>query len=60
MVCMAARADAAFAAFGFVMWSGTVAILGLEMFRSGFKGLGATKTDRNAERAMKEGAGVGA
>lgn len=37
-----------------MLWTGSTVILGLEMFRSGFKGFSAGRTDRNAERAMKE------
>jgi hypothetical protein len=59
-VCSAARADAAFAAFGWLLWMGSTVILGLEVFRGGegikglTKGFGARKTDMNAARAMKE------
>lgn len=46
-VCAAARADAVFAAFSWVLWAGTSTILALELF----KGL---KTDKEAKVAMKE------
>lgn len=49
-VCAAARADAVFGAMCFALWAGTTAILLLEMFRGGIKGV---KTDRKAEKAMK-------
>jgi len=50
-VCAAARADAVFAAFGWMLWTGTTVILALEMFRGGFKGI---RTDVQAKAAMKE------
>jgi len=50
-VCSAARADAVFAAFGWLLWTGTSAILALEMFKGGFQGM---KTDNQAKMAMKE------
>lgn len=36
-VCAAARADAVFAAFSFVVWLVTTVILGLEIFKGGFR-----------------------
>jgi len=50
-VCAAARADAVFAAFSWLTWSATTAILALEIFKGG---IGAMKTDRQAKSAMKE------
>jgi hypothetical protein len=50
-VCAAARADAVFAAFSWLLWTGTSAILALEIFKGGFKGV---KTDIQAKAAMKE------
>jgi len=50
-VCAAARADAVFAAFGWLLWTGTSAILALEMFKGGFKGM---MIDNQAKMAMKE------
>lgn len=46
-VCAAARADAVFAAFSWLLWTGSSAILALEIF----KGM---KTDKDAKAAMKE------
>lgn len=50
-VCAAARADAVFAAFSWLLWTGTSAILALEIFRGGFKGV---QTDVAAKQAMKQ------
>jgi len=50
-VCAAARADAVFAAFSWVLWAATSGLLALEIFKGGFKGM---KTDGQAKRAMKE------
>jgi len=50
-VCAAARADAFFAAFSWLLWSASSALVGLQMFKGGFAGL---KTDRQAKSAMKE------
>jgi hypothetical protein len=50
-VCAAARADAVFAAFSWLVWTGTSAMLALEIFKGGFSGV---KTDRQAKSAMKE------
>jgi len=36
-VCAAARADAVFAAFGFLFWVISTVILGLEIFKGGFR-----------------------
>lgn len=57
-VCGAARADAVFAAFNWVLWTGSSALLALEVFKGGVQGL---KTDLKAEAAMKEQpVGIGA
>lgn len=57
-VCAAARADATFAAFNWLLWTGSSALLALEIFRGGLKGI---KTDKQAASAMKEAtAGMGA
>ncbi|CZR54048.1 uncharacterized protein PAC_03931 [Phialocephala subalpina] len=58
-VCAAARADAVFAAFSWMLWTASTALLALDMFKGGFKGM---RTDKEAKVAMKEqgGAGVGA
>lgn len=50
-VCSAARADAAFAAFGWLLWTATSGLLAMEMFKGG---LGRNKTDTQAKMAMKE------
>jgi len=39
---MAARADVAFAALSFVLWTATTAMLGVEIFKSGFRKVQAT------------------
>jgi hypothetical protein len=49
-VCAAARADAVFASFSFMLWTGTTTILALEFFKGGVQGV---MTDRKAEAAMK-------
>jgi hypothetical protein len=46
-VCAAARADAVFAAFGWLLWTGTSALLALQMFRG-------NKADGQAKVAMTE------
>jgi hypothetical protein len=60
-VCAAARADAVFAAFNWILWTGSSALVAINMFRGGLQGM---KTDRDAKEAMKEtngqGAGIGA
>jgi len=57
-VCAAARADAIFAAFSFLLWTGSTAILALEIFKGGVQ---AIRTDKQAKMAMKETpSGVGA
>jgi len=57
-VCSAARADAVFAAFNWLLWTGSSALLALEMFKGGLEGM---KTDKKATAAMKEQpAGIGA
>jgi len=50
-VCAAARADAIFAAFSWMLWTGTTTILALEIFKGGISGM---RTDRQAKTAMKE------
>lgn len=50
-VCAAARADAVFAAFSWLLWTGTTTILALEIFKGGVSGM---RTDRQAKAAMKE------
>jgi hypothetical protein len=50
-VCAAARADAVFAALGWMLWTGTTTILALEIFKGGISGM---RTDRQAKTAMKE------
>jgi hypothetical protein len=52
-VCAAARADAVFAAFSWILWTGSTLILALEIFRGGFDGV---RTDKRATAAMKEAA----
>ncbi|KAF8854397.1 hypothetical protein BDZ45DRAFT_693440 [Acephala macrosclerotiorum] len=57
-VCAAARADAVFAAFNWMLWTASTALLALDMFKGGLQGM---KTDKEAKVAMKEqSAGVGA
>jgi len=55
-VCAAARADAVFAAFSWILWTGSTVILALEIFKGGIKGI---KTDKQATAAMKEAPMVG-
>jgi hypothetical protein len=50
-VCAAARADAVFAAFSWMLWTGSTTILALEIFKGGLSGM---RTDRQAKTAMKE------
>lgn len=50
-VCAAARADAAFAAFSWMLWTASSVVVAMKIFRGGFKGL---KTDKQATSAMKE------
>jgi hypothetical protein len=50
-VCAAARADAVFAAFSWMLWTGTTTILALEIFKGGVSGM---RTDKQAKTAMKE------
>jgi hypothetical protein len=50
-VCAVARADAVFAAFSWMLWTGTTTILALEIFKGGVSGM---MTDRQAKSAMKE------
>ncbi|RKF83353.1 hypothetical protein GcC1_003018 [Golovinomyces cichoracearum] len=53
-VCSAARADAVFAAFSWLLWAGSTTLLALEIFKGGMRG------DKNS-KAMKEApAGLGA
>lgn len=57
-VCAAARADAAFSAFSFLLWGASSGLLALQFFKGGFSGL---KTDKQAKSAMKEApVGLGA
>lgn len=50
-VCGAARADAVFAAFSFLLWTGTSTLLAMEIFRGGFR---SANQDNKAKSAMKE------
>jgi len=50
-VCAAARADTAFAAFSWMLWTASSVIVGMKTLKGGFKGL---KTDQKAASAMKE------
>lgn len=50
-VCAAARADAAFAAFSWLLWTASSTLIGLQVFKGGLAGL---KTDKQAKSAMKE------
>jgi len=50
-VCAAARADAVFAAFSWMLWTASSAIVAMKVFKGGFKGL---RTDQKATSAMKE------
>lgn len=57
-VCGAARADAVFAAFNWLLWSGSSALVAINLFKGG---LGGMRTDHDAKEAMKEQeAGIGA
>ncbi|KHJ35441.1 hypothetical protein EV44_g0402 [Erysiphe necator] len=57
-VCSAARADAVFAAFSWALWTGSTALLALEIFKVG---IGGSRADSNSSKAMKEApAGLGA
>ncbi|KAG0647871.1 hypothetical protein D0Z07_5939 [Hyphodiscus hymeniophilus] len=51
-VCSAARADTAFAALSWAIWTGSSAMLGLELFKGGLKSLKGAKTDEIAQTAM--------
>lgn len=53
-VCGTARADAVFAAFAWILWSGSAAMLATEFFRGGVKSLKQVRTDEAARNAMKE------
>lgn len=54
-VCSAARADAAFAAFSWMLWTASAGLMALDMF----KGVGGAKADK--KMSMKEvDAGLGA
>jgi hypothetical protein len=53
-VCAAARADAVFAAFSWVLWTGSASMLAMEIFKGGLKSLKGAKTDQVAKSAMKE------
>lgn len=56
-VCAAARADAVFAAFSWVLWTGSTTLLALQIFKVG---IGGSRADGNS-KAMKEApAGLGA
>ncbi|TVY35353.1 hypothetical protein LSUB1_G004454 [Lachnellula subtilissima] len=50
-VCSAARADAVFAAFSWILWASSSVVGALKIFRGGFQNM---KTDRQASSAMKE------
>ncbi|TVY37139.1 hypothetical protein LCER1_G009228 [Lachnellula cervina] len=50
-VCSAARADAVFAAFSWILWAASSVNSALKMFRGGFKSM---KTDQQTSSAMKE------
>jgi hypothetical protein len=50
-VCHAARADAVFAAFSWALWTGSTAILAMEVFRGGLRGV---KNRGQGMAAMKE------
>lgn len=58
-VCAAARADAVFAAFSWVLWTGSSAILGMELFKGGLTSLKGAKVDEAAKTAMKQERTVG-
>ncbi|CCU81370.1 unnamed protein product [Blumeria hordei] len=54
-VCSAARADAVFASFSWLLWTGSTTLLALEVFKGGASG------ERNGSKSMKETpAGLGA
>jgi hypothetical protein len=50
-VCAAARADAVFAALSWVLWTGTTALLGMEIFKGGLR---AAQANEARAAAMKE------
>ncbi|RDW71315.1 hypothetical protein BP6252_07878 [Coleophoma cylindrospora] len=50
-VCGAARADAVFAAFSFLLWTGTSTLLAMEIFKGGFR---SGTMDSRPKMAMKE------
>jgi len=50
-VCAAARADAVFAAFSWMLWAASSVVVAMKILKGGFKVL---KTDQNASSAMKE------
>jgi hypothetical protein len=52
-VCAAARADAVFAAFNWMLWTGSSTILALEFFKGGFN-LKGVAIDAKAKAAMAE------
>lgn len=55
-VCAAARSDAVFASFSWLLWTGSATLLALEIFKGGIRG-----ADKNSTKAMKEApAGLGA
>ncbi|KAL2070697.1 hypothetical protein VTL71DRAFT_13723 [Oculimacula yallundae] len=51
-VCAAARADASFAAFSWLLWTASTALVAMQMMKGGF--VASLKTDRQAKTAMKE------
>lgn len=46
--------DAVFAAFSWVLWTGSASMLAMEIFKGGLKSLKGAKTDQVAKSAMKE------
>jgi len=50
-VCAAARADAVFAAFSWLLWTATTALLGMEIFKGGLR---ASVANEARDAAMKE------
>lgn len=52
-VCAAARADAVFAAFSWVLWTGTTTLLGMEIFKGGLRAAQANEA-RQAAMMQKE------
>ncbi|TVY24578.1 hypothetical protein LHYA1_G006303 [Lachnellula hyalina] len=50
-VCSAARADAVFAAFSWILWAASSVVGALKIFRGGFQNM---KTDHQASSVMKE------